>query len=103
MPSPKFRSAPSRSRTCLRKPLSRLRSWALGHNETAVGAGPWRLPATFSYEHWLLWAVGPNCNGLIPNVLLLIESSRAAGRAMLRGIANFSHHHGPWSFYWEPG
>jgi len=47
--------------------------------------------------------VEPNRNYLIPKVILLIESSRAAGRAMLRGIANFSHHHGPWSFYWEPG
>ena len=38
----------------------------------------------------------------IPKVILLIESSRAAGRALLRGIANYSHLHGPWSFYWEP-
>ncbi len=22
---------------------------------------------------------------------------------MLRGIANYAYHHGPWSFYWEPG
>lgn len=39
----------------------------------------------------------------IPRVILLIESSRATGRALLRGIANYCHHHGPWSFYWEPG
>src|SRR3954470_3865860 len=39
----------------------------------------------------------------IPKVILLIESSRASGRAMLCGIANYAHHHGPWSFYWEPG
>jgi LacI family transcriptional regulator len=38
----------------------------------------------------------------IPKVILLIESSRAAGRALLRGITSFSHLHGPWSFYWEP-
>jgi LacI family transcriptional regulator len=36
-------------------------------------------------------------------VILLIESSRAAGRNLLKGIAQFSHLHGPWSFYWEPG
>ena len=39
----------------------------------------------------------------IPRVVLLIESSRATGRGLLRGIANYCHHHGPWSFYWEPG
>lgn len=37
-----------------------------------------------------------------PKVVLLIESSRASGRALLRGVANFTHHHRPWSFYWEP-
>lgn len=35
-------------------------------------------------------------------MLLLIESSRASGRALLQGIARFAHDHGPWSFYWEP-
>jgi LacI family transcriptional regulator, galactose operon repressor len=39
----------------------------------------------------------------IPKVILLVESSRASGRALLCGIANYAHHHGPWSFYWEPG
>jgi LacI family transcriptional regulator len=38
----------------------------------------------------------------IPKVLLLIESSRESGRSLLSGIANYAHHHGPWSFYWEP-
>lgn len=38
----------------------------------------------------------------IPKVVLLIESSRASGRALLKGIANYAHHYGPWSFYWEP-
>ena len=38
----------------------------------------------------------------VPKVVLLIESSRASGRAMLRGVANYTHHHRPWSFYWEP-
>lgn len=40
-------------------------------------------------------------------VLLLIESSRAYERALLRGIARYAHLHGPWIFfreapYWEP-
>lgn len=39
----------------------------------------------------------------IPKVILLIESSRASGRELLCGIANYAHHNGPWSFYWEPG
>jgi len=38
----------------------------------------------------------------VPKVILLIESSRASGRALLRGIADYSRHHGPWSFSWEP-
>jgi LacI family transcriptional regulator, galactose operon repressor len=38
----------------------------------------------------------------IPKVVLLVESSRESGRSLLRGIANYAHHHGPWSFYWEP-
>jgi LacI family transcriptional regulator len=38
----------------------------------------------------------------VPKVILLIESSRVSGRALLRGIADFSRHHGPWSFSWEP-
>lgn len=38
----------------------------------------------------------------VPKVILLVESSRVSGRALLRGIADYSHHHGPWSFSWEP-
>ena len=37
----------------------------------------------------------------IPKVVLMIESSRASGRALLRGIADYSHQWGPWSFSWE--
>src|SRR5262249_1423394 len=42
-------------------------------------------------------------NPRVPKVVLLIESSRASGRGLLRGIASYAHHHGPWSFIWEPG
>jgi LacI family transcriptional regulator len=35
--------------------------------------------------------------------VLLVESSRASGRALLTGVADYAHYHGPWSFYWEPG
>jgi LacI family transcriptional regulator len=35
----------------------------------------------------------------IPRVALLIESSRNYGRGILRGIARYSHLHGPWSCY----
>jgi LacI family transcriptional regulator len=38
----------------------------------------------------------------LPRVVLLLESSRGSGRALLRGIANYARHHGPWAFYWEP-
>jgi LacI family transcriptional regulator len=39
----------------------------------------------------------------LPQVVLLLESSRGAGRALLRGFANYARHHGPWTFNWEPG
>jgi LacI family transcriptional regulator len=39
----------------------------------------------------------------IPKVVLLIESSRSSGRNLLAGIADYTRHHGPWAYYWEPG
>lgn len=39
----------------------------------------------------------------MPKIVLLIESSRASGRAILNGVANYARHHDPWSFFWEPG
>jgi LacI family transcriptional regulator len=39
----------------------------------------------------------------LPQVVLLLESSRGAGRALLRGFANYARYHGPWAFDWEPG
>jgi LacI family transcriptional regulator len=38
----------------------------------------------------------------IPKIVLLLESSRVSGRALLAGVARYAHHHGPWLFYWEP-
>jgi len=39
----------------------------------------------------------------IPKVVLMVESSRASGRALLRGIAEYAHQRGPWAFSWETG
>ncbi len=39
----------------------------------------------------------------IPTVVLLLESSRASGRSLLRGISEYARHHGPWTFHWEAG
>jgi len=39
----------------------------------------------------------------IPKVILLLETSRAYGRGVLRGITKYSRLHGPWVFYSEPG
>jgi len=39
----------------------------------------------------------------IPKVILLIETSRAFGRGILRGITRYSRLHGPWVFYREVG
>ena len=38
-----------------------------------------------------------------PKVALLVETARAFGRDLLRGIARYAQHHGPWSFYINPG
>lgn len=35
-------------------------------------------------------------------IMLLIESSRAFGRNLLRGISNYARLHGPWDFYRVP-
>lgn len=43
-----------------------------------------------------------NCAQSIPRVVLLVESSRQSGRALLCGVARYAQHHGPWSFFWEP-
>ena len=37
-----------------------------------------------------------------PHVALLIETSRAYGRGLLRGIARYLHEHGPWSIFFRP-
>lgn len=37
-----------------------------------------------------------------PHVALLIETSLASGRDILRGIARYAREHGPWSIYHEP-
>jgi LacI family transcriptional regulator len=34
-----------------------------------------------------------------PKVILMMETSRTYGRSILRGIAKYSHVHGPWIFY----
>jgi LacI family transcriptional regulator len=39
----------------------------------------------------------------IPRIILLMESSRASGRALLKGVADYARYHGPWSFFWQPG
>jgi len=38
-----------------------------------------------------------------PKVALLVETARGFGRDLLRGVARYSQHHGPWSFYITPG
>jgi len=37
----------------------------------------------------------------IPKVILLVDTARAYGRGLLRGIAKYSDVHGPWIFYWK--
>ncbi len=37
-----------------------------------------------------------------PHVALLIETSLAYGRGLLRGIAQYAREHGPWSVYFRP-
>jgi len=40
--------------------------------------------------------------GARPHVALLVESSLASGRDILRGIARYGREHEPWSLYYEP-
>ena len=37
-----------------------------------------------------------------PKVALLVETARSFGRDLLRGVARYAQHHGPWSFYITP-
>jgi len=37
----------------------------------------------------------------IPKVILLVDTARAYGRGLLRGIAKYSRLHGPWIFHWR--
>ena len=37
----------------------------------------------------------------IPHILLLIETSRAYGRQLVKGIGRYAREHGPWSFHFE--
>ena len=37
----------------------------------------------------------------LPQVLLLIETSRAYGRGLVEGIARYAEEHGPWSIYFD--
>lgn len=37
-----------------------------------------------------------------PHIALVVETSLASGRDILRGIARYACEHGPWSFYHEP-
>lgn len=38
----------------------------------------------------------------IPQVAVWIETSRAYGRGLIRGVANYQRQHGPWSIYFAP-
>ncbi len=38
----------------------------------------------------------------LPHVALLIETSRAYGRGLLRGVVRYLHEYGPWSIYIQP-
>jgi LacI family transcriptional regulator len=63
-----------------------------------AGDAAWRMPQAE------LPAIPENrMTRQIARVGLFIESSRGSGRALLQGVAKYAHHHGPWSFYWEPG
>jgi LacI family transcriptional regulator len=39
----------------------------------------------------------------VPQVLVMIESSRESGRQFLAGVADYARHFGPWIFHWRVG
>ena len=41
-------------------------------------------------------------NRVTPHIALVIETSLASGRDILRGIARYVREYGPWSIYHEP-
>ncbi len=41
--------------------------------------------------------------GARPQVALLVETSMASGRQILRGISRYAREYGPWALYYEPG
>lgn len=48
-------------------------------------------------------SLAPTSPGLPRRVAILVESSGASGREILRGIARYARQAGPWSIYQEPG
>lgn len=40
--------------------------------------------------------------GKIPQIALLLETSREFGRGVIRGVSNYAKAHGPWNFYINP-
>jgi LacI family transcriptional regulator len=38
----------------------------------------------------------------VPNILMMLESSRESGRRLIAGIADYARHFGPWFFHWNP-
>lgn len=40
--------------------------------------------------------------GAVPQVALLVDTSRSYGRDIVRGVRRYAAEHGPWSLYYEP-
>lgn len=46
--------------------------------------------------------VGKHQRGHRPHVALIVETSLASGRAILRGLARYVRRHGPWALFYQP-
>ena len=55
-------------------------------------------------KHWTMTRLSIMHKAMktMPKIILQIEPSRASGRGLMRGIAEFSNIHGPWMFYRTP-
>lgn len=48
------------------------------------------------------WELGISVMSAIPQVAVLVDTSRSYGRDIVRGIRRYAAEHGPWSLYLEP-
>src|SRR5690349_13422981 len=84
--------------------MTRARSPKLRNAGTAAAVRPTAAVKTAARTPAVRRSKLPRTSAIsTPKVALLIETSRGYGRSMLRGIARYARHHGPWELFVTPG